>query len=52
MEELSAIYPAMTLHEMCEATIGEPHSCWYVNLVAKDRDDMFFMRFENRFQVE
>ncbi len=53
MEELSAIYPVKTLHEMCEAAIGaEPHSFWYVNLVAKAKDDVFFIRFENKLQME
>ena len=46
------MYPVKTLHEMYEAAIGEPHSFWYVNLVAKDKDDMFFMRFENKLLVE
>ncbi len=52
MEELSAIYPVRTLHEMYDAAIGEPHSFWHVNLVAKDKDDMFFTHFEHRLQVE
>ena len=32
MEELSALYPVRTLHEMYEVAIAEPHSFWYVNL--------------------
>ena len=52
MEELSAIYPVKTLHDMYEAAIGEPHSFWYVNLVAKEKQDMFFVRFEHKLLVE
>ncbi len=49
MEELSAIYPVKTLHELYEAAIGaEPRSFWFVNLVAKAKDDMFFLRFEHK----
>ena len=53
MEELSAIYPVNTLHDMYEMAIGdEPHSFWYVNLVAKSKDDMFFVRFEHKLVSE
>ena len=52
MEELSAIYPVKTLHQMYEAAIGEGHSFWYVNLVSKEKDDMFFVRFEEKLLVE
>ena len=48
MEELSAIDPVKTLHEMYEEAIGEPRSFWYVNLVAKEKDDMFFVKFEHK----
>ena len=44
MEELSAIYPKFVLQEMCEAAIDdEPHSFWYVNLVSKDKREMFYV---------
>ena len=52
MEELSAIHPVKTLHQMYEEAIGEPHSFLYVNLVAKEKDDMFFVRFEHQLIVE
>jgi hypothetical protein len=36
LEELSAIYPIPTLHEMYEAAVSdEPRSWWYIDLVAK-----------------
>ena len=47
-EELSAIYPVNTLHQMYEEAVGEPHSFLYFNLVAKEKDDMFFVRFEHK----
>ncbi len=52
MEELSAIYPVKTLHQMYEETMSEAHSFLYVNLVAKEKDDMFFVRFEHKVIVE
>ncbi len=41
-----------TLHEMYEEPIGEPRCFWYVILVAKEKDDMFFVRFEHKLLVE
>ena len=53
MEELSAIYPVATLHEMYEAAISdEDYSFWYINLVAKKKDDMFFVRFDQKIILE
>ena len=37
---------------MYEAAISEPHSFWYVNLVAKDKKDMFFVRFDHKIVVD
>jgi hypothetical protein len=53
LEELSAIYPIPTLHEMCEAAVSdEPHSWWYIDLVAKEKIRMFCIRSEHRQIVE
>jgi hypothetical protein len=53
LEELSAIYPIPTLHGMYEAAVGdEPHSWWYIDLVAKEKTRMFHIRFEHRQIVE
>ena len=52
MEELSAISPAKTFHQMYEEAIGEAHSFLYVNLVAKEKDGIFFVRFEHKLIVE
>ena len=48
MEELSAIYPVKVLHEMYETAVSEPHSFWYINLVQKRKEDMFYIRFEQK----
>jgi len=52
MEELSALYPPQILHEMYEAAIAEDHSFWYINLVAKRKEDLFFVRFEEKMVYE
>ena len=53
LEELSAIYPIPTLHQMYEAAVSdEPHSWWFIDLVAKEKTRMFHIRFEHRQIVE
>jgi len=53
MEELSALYPKQTLHDMYEAAITDKdHSFWYVLLTAKKKEDMFFVRFEEKLILE
>jgi hypothetical protein len=53
LEELSAIYPIRMLHEMYEQAISDKqHSWWCINLVAKEKTRMFFVRFEHRQIVE
>jgi hypothetical protein len=53
MEELSAIYPMQVLHEMYETAISDQdHSFWYIGLVAKKKEDMFFVRFEHKMVLE
>ena len=51
MEELSAIYPVRVLHEMYELATEEPHSFWFIDLVAKSKQAMFFVRFEERLDI-
>jgi hypothetical protein len=48
IEELSAVYDKDTLLQMYEQATAEPYSFFYVNLTAKRREDMFWMRFEKR----
>ena len=53
LEELSAIYPIPTLREMYEAAVSDAsHSWWYIDLVAKEKTRMFYIRFEHRQVVE
>ena len=52
MEELSALYPIRTLHEMYEAAVADPHSFWYVGLVSKDKREMFYVRLDHKIVVD
>jgi hypothetical protein len=53
MEELSAVYPIPVLHNMYETALSdEDHSFWYINLVAKQKQDMFHIRFEHKMILE
>ena len=52
MEEASALFPIRTLHDMYEAAIEEAHSFWYVNLVSKDKREMFYIRFDHKIVVD
>ena len=52
MEELSALYPVKVLQEMYEMATDEPHSFWYIDMVAKSKENMFFVRFEEKMLVE
>ena len=52
IEELSAIYPKKTLMELYEVATGEPHSFWYINLMAKNKKDMFYMNYDRKLEVE
>ena len=46
IEELSALAPKKVLMQMYNAATDEPYSFWYINLMAKDINKMFFIRFE------
>jgi hypothetical protein len=53
LEELSALYPVETLHQMyTQAVEDEPFSWWFVDLIAKEKTRMFFIRFEHRQVVQ
>ena len=53
MEELSAIHPVKVLREMREMAISdEDHSFWYIDLVAKKKEDMFYIRFEHKMVLD
>ena len=48
---LSALYPKKVLLSMYEAATKEPYSFWHILLTAKLKDDMFFLRFEQKITV-
>ena len=49
LEELSAIYPVETLHQMyLQAVEDQPYSWWFIDLISKERTRMFHIRFEHR----
>ena len=48
LEEVSNFYSKKTLLEMYEIAVAEPHSFWYINLAASRKEDVFWLRFEQR----
>ena len=52
IEELSALYPKKTLLELYNLATSEPHSFLYINLVAKDKKEMFYMNFDRKLMVD
>ena len=48
IEELSAIAPKKTLLQMYNIAVEEPYSFWYINLMSRDPNRMFYIRFEKR----
>ena len=51
IEELSAIEPKKVLMEMYNMATEEAYSFWYVNLMAKSKNEMFYIRFEKRLAI-
>ena len=52
LDELSAIAPKKTFLEMYNIATEEPYSFWYINLMAKSKNDMFFIRFEKKMSIQ
>lgn len=48
IEEVSAIYDKKTLLELYHLATFEPYSFLYINLTARKKDDMFYMRFDKK----
>lgn len=48
IEEVSAIYDKKTLLDLYNIATDEPYSFLYVNLIAKDKSNMFFIRFDKK----
>ena len=46
MDELSAIYDPQTIRFIHEEATDEPFSFLYVDLCARQKQDMFFKRFD------
>jgi hypothetical protein len=52
IEELSALYDKKTLLELYNTATSEEYSFWYINLVAKNKKDMFYMNFDRKLDVQ
>ena len=48
IEEISAVYDIKTLEQMYQMATDEPYSFWYILFTAKRREDMFYLRFEQK----
>ena len=49
---MSALYDKRTLLEVYNMATAEPHSFLYINLVAKDKKDMFMINLNKKLIVE
>ena len=52
LEELSALTDTKTLLDMYNLATKEPYSFWYTNLVAKNIDQMFHVKFNKKFLID
>jgi len=52
IEEVSALYPKKVLLDLYNMATSEPYSFLYVNLRAKDTEEMFYMNFDRKLMVE
>lgn len=48
LEELSALYDKKTLLEIYNMATTEPYSFLYINLMAKHKEEMFFLKFDSK----
>ena len=48
LEEISAVYPIQTLEKMYQMATDDPFSFWYILFTARKKEDMFFLRFEQK----
>ena len=51
LEELTAIYPLDVLRQMYELAVREPYSFWFINLLKKNPEDMFYIGFKRKLMV-
>ena len=52
LEELTALADKKILLDMYNLATKEPHSFWYINLIAKKVEDMFFIKFKQKLLIE
>ena len=52
LEELSAMLPRKEIIEIYQLATKEPYSFLYINLVAKKKEDMMFIRFEHKMVLD
>ena len=52
IEELAALAPKTVLMQMYNAATEEPFSFWFINLMSKNVNKMFFIRFEQQMSLE
>jgi hypothetical protein len=48
LEEISAVYDMKTLEQMYQLATEDPYSFWYILFTARKKEDMFFLRFEQK----
>ena len=48
LEEISAVYDVKTLEQMYQLATDDPYSFWYILFTARKKEDMFFLRFEQK----
>ncbi len=48
LEEISAVYDMKTLEQMYQMATDDPYSFWYILFTARKKEDMFFLRFEQK----
>ena len=48
LEEISAVYDIKTLEQMYQLATNDPYSFWYILFTAHRKEDMFFLRFEQK----
>ena len=48
LEEISAVYDVKTLEQMYQLATDDPYSFWCILFTARKKEDMFFLRFEQK----
>jgi hypothetical protein len=51
LEEISAVYDMKTLEKMYQMATDDPFSFWYILFTARKKEDMFFLRFEQKMLI-